>query len=311
MDFGVIIVSYGNESKLKESISSFESQTKQPLYIQIVDNNSSSSSFLKKWLNESGKYVKYVFEPKHEYGPGAGFSHGLRLALENKEKQADYFVFADENSKVNQDFLEKIESNDVAMKEKGIDVVAFVPSVYLKDDLYLPSHRIVEKSFFKVKESNVNKKIYLRKDFPIAETIFQGLAIKREAALKCGIPNRDFYYGYIDYEYSLRLSELGFIICLTGNELNLDADMPSDRVSNLTYYIIRNRLLTIKKHFSKSAFKSAKVGVYFKYLSLFGKAKYHLFRNKKDVGMIKQAVYDAEDDKEEMNKSYPIGKENL
>jgi GT2 family glycosyltransferase len=307
MEFGTVMVSYGDEGKLAKALASLENQNKKPKYIQVIDNNSASAKFLSKWTKEAKDIKHLLYEPKNPYGPGSGFAHGLRLALEDKTDKPDFIVFFDENCLVGPDYLKKTEENYLSRKENNKDIIAFVPAVYSDDELDLGRHFRIEKSLFGVHEEKIGLNHYKSKDFPVGETFFQGMALLREKALLLPLPERDFYLKYIDLEYSLRLSENGYVVCLTDLELNLsESQEDEDSVSYATYYLIRNRLITYKRHFGKHAFSVLRFHYYCKYLSPWGKLKYHLDKKHhlKKQEMIRQAIYDAEDDKVGLNKAY-------
>ena len=199
---GCVIVTYNRLQLLREVVAAVLSQTRQPDFVVIVDNNSSDGT--QAWLLDLASYYRHVrlMFLDRNYGGAGGFHYGIRQAY---EQGADWIWTLDDDSIPNHDaleqlmaFLNKASSGDspkigfLASEVNWIDGNRHRMNVPGAPGDWSSGHPRISGST------------------KVCATTFVSMLLGRSAVSQVGYPIKEFFLWFDDVEYSLRICDSGF-----------------------------------------------------------------------------------------------------
>ncbi|WP_166445733.1 glycosyltransferase [Enterocloster lavalensis] len=298
-EIGVVIVTYNRLEKLKKAIHSYECQIIQPIYILVINNacTDGSSEYLKKWKDtpESLGYKtgirRYTITMPSNVGGSGGFYQGLCTA---GNLDAKWIFISDDDAYPNSDVFYIF--NQFITDYKG-QFAALCTSVICNEQIDTwHRRRMIRKMGFYV-EHKISSDEYRGPFFKVDLYSFVGSLICIDTLRAAGLPLKDYFISYDDSEHSLRLRKLGDILCIPAAITIHDTNAPTVAFSWKTYYTVRNKLLTYKKHFPVYNFSLLCV--------------YYLIRaikkEKRERNMVVSAVIDAITEKTGIHPVYQPG----
>ena len=252
MELGVVIVTFNRLEKLKKALKAYETQTRRPERILVVDNCSTdgTDAYLQKWLNDKEQgnknpVRKTILRLHQNIGGSGGFYCGLRRAV---ELGMEWIFLADDDAYPQPDCLEKLLR--CAEAEEHADAAAFCSSVLVKENIDTWHRRRLFKRYGIVREERIPEEEYRKESFPLELFSYVGVLLSRDAILKAGYPEKAFFISYDDSEHSLRIAKQGRILCIPAARVEHDTeDNFEDVISWKRYYNIRNKLYSYRRHF--------------------------------------------------------------
>lgn len=244
---GAVVVTYNRLKCLKQALNSFNNQVSPPDYVLVVDNASTDGTgdYLDAWSKEScGSYRRYVLHEPVNCGGSGGFADGLEKAV---GYGADWIWLSDDDAYLEPDAFEKAFSFINELDDT--EVVAICSSVINNGAIDTAHRRMTTVRGLRVRELQISSRAY-EEPFDLNTFSFVGAIIRSNAIRAAGLPLRDYFIWYDDTEYSLRLSELGRIVCVPSIKVTHDVSKTEDAFGWKGYYGQRNCLDMIKRHFS-------------------------------------------------------------
>lgn len=252
---GVVLVTYNRLEKLKIALRSYAAQTRQPDYIIVIDNCSTdgTAEFLRAWRETESEgaesesteagFRRIVRRLPENTGGSGGFYEGLRLA---QQMEAEWIFVADDDAYPEPDALQMLGEYADSCSAAALCTEVLVGG---KTDTW--HRRRLTKRHGILYEALISAEEYgSRKAFSLDIFSYVGSMIRKEALLKAGLPNPDFFIGYDDSEHSIRLRKTGRILCVPAAKVIHDSpDAEGDVWNWKKYYIIRNKLYSVRKHF--------------------------------------------------------------
>lgn len=248
---GVVIVAFNRVECLKKALEAFEVQTVSPAYIFIVDNASTdgTGAYLDEWAADvESACPRYVMHEDENKGGSGGFHDGLQRAL---ELDADWIWLSDDDAYPEPECIE-VAGKWIAEHDTS-DVSAICGSVINRGHVDTGHRRIIEVRNMRVRENQVPPEAY-EGEFEINALSFVGAIIRRDAAQAVGLPFEEYFIWYDDTEYSLRLSEVGRVVCVPSMRVNHDASKSDDYLTWKGYYGQRNLLDMIQRHYARPVY---------------------------------------------------------
>lgn len=248
MKIAVVIVTFNRIKDLQITLNRYDTLTKKPDYIIIIDNASTDGTkdYLSSWIEINSSYVKMVHTCEENIGGAGGFSEGAKIA---SELDCDFVFFSDDDALPEVDVLEKLERFYVDHANENI--AALCTSVQYNGKIQRLHRWRIERKFFKIIHYYPDEREYEKESFPVDVFTFVGSLIKTSVIKSIGFPRAEYFIYNDDYEYSLRVGEIGKIVCIPGARMNHGSD-DFNHVNWKTYYGTRNELDLYKRHYSKA-----------------------------------------------------------
>lgn len=300
MKIASVIVTYNRKECLTKLIDVYDRLKFKPDTIIIVNNNSTDGTYdmLKSWEIKNTCYDKYVLNLDKNIGGSGGFFEGIKKAL---EIGAEWIYLSDDDAYPDNEIFNIFR---MYINNNNMEKIASLCSSVIKNGAIDLGHRkrIVKGRFF-IKEVKIKEEEYYQDTFYIDLFTYVGTLINSDFINLCGLPEKDYFIYYDDTEHSIRLSKKGEILCIPSAKVNHDISEIVDnaKLSWKTYYGIRNKLITIKKHYGMKYFLIEyilrKIQVYLKFIS----------GNIEDSKLRNQSLKDAKIDKLGIHDKYKPG----
>lgn len=308
MKLSVVLVTYNRLEKLKKTLNLYMNQTisnKGEKYRLIIVNNCSTdgtTEYLKDWeVNVETPFEKVIIHSDKNLGGAGGFYLGEKKAL---ELGSEWVFVADDDAYPSDDMIEKFFDYIANHDCKNLSTICAV--VHEMDGSVAQYHRNFFKTKgFKYKQFQFPIENLKKESFEIDLLSYVGSFIKAEALNKVGLIESKYFIYFDDSEHSLRLKKFGKIICVPGIDITHEGviarnDSNAGKITTWReYYILRNELNMIKRHYKLVAcycFAS-----YFRRLYLTRKEKGERRR------MMRTAFWDAYFNRLGMHKVYKQG----
>lgn len=209
IDFGAmsdvcaLVVTRNRKELLIESLEAVLAQTEPVASIVVFDNASTDGTHER--LETSGLLqsprLRYVRSEVNTGGAG-GYAELLRIG---SEAGANWLWLMDDDAEPRQDALERLLASPVA-QDPG--TAALCPAVVHPDGSIDPLHRCRLRHFV----TPLPTSAYVSGTYPNVDCAsFVGLLVRADAVRAAGLPRREFFLGYDDAEYSLRLRRSGSV----------------------------------------------------------------------------------------------------
>jgi len=197
-----VVVSWNGRTILPGLLESLLKQTQPLSEIVVVDNASTDGTV--GLLKEQYPSVKVIRLESNE-GVSGGYSAGLEYAL---ARNYDWIWTLDQDSRPLPDTVEKLLSAYESFRERDrlgiIAPLAIDAATGIPDPLFLWRGGQI-----RAPEASVGEGLTL-----VDMVISSGSLIRREAILKAGLPRKDLFMDFVDYEHCLRLRRNGFLIAV-------------------------------------------------------------------------------------------------
>lgn len=303
MKICVVITTFNRLDKLKIALSKYEEQTESPKYIIVVNNNSNDGTkeYLETWQKEKSKIKKEVINLDKNTGGSGGFYTGLKESL---KLDADWVWVSDDDAFPKNDCFEI--ANKYIKNTNSEDISALCGTIVNRGKIDLMHRRRVKKGLCIIKQFTVKKHEYKKESFELDMFSYVGTLINKEKMEQVGLTNKDYFIYFDDSEHSYRLSLVGKIICIPKMVINHDGPVStlSNGVNWKYFYLIRNTLDFVKKHFSSRYYNN-----YCKYIKLKNYIITTVFYKNKKEGykLINSAIEASKQDKLGLNDKYKPG----
>ncbi len=198
-----LVVTRNRRELLGECLTALLSQTHALSELVVLDNASTDGTA--EWLGAAeimqSPIVRFARNEVNSGGAG-GYADGLRLCLESS---ADWIWLMDDDAEPRPDALERLLNAPPAL---GTRAAALCTGVVHPDGRIDPLHRCRMGRFITpLPTSAYGPGSYA----PVDCASFVGLLIRGSVARALAPPRREFFLGYDDAEYSLRIREHGEI----------------------------------------------------------------------------------------------------
>lgn len=302
MKIAVVLVTYNRISDLKKALKKYEEQLVLPQYVLVVNNASTDGTkeFLDEWFSEEAGFEKVlIHNPKNEGGSG-GFYLGLKKAA---TLDCDYVSLADDDAFADTSMIKSVQDYYYNAENKD-EIAAMCTSVINHGKVDCMHRRSVEKRLLNVKCSWIPENEYKKDFFEVDELSFVGAIIKKDVIKKIGLPCKEYFIYFDDTEYSTRLRKQGKIICIPKSIMYHDSVIDG-RVTWKNYYVERNSLDYIKKHYPVRYYYSLVIFEYLKKCTIL--AKIYKNRTKAQRIMFKTAIKDSLNNRIDVSSIYKPG----
>lgn len=251
---GVVMVTFNRLNYLKESLKCYEDQKVKPIYIIVVNNNSSDGTreFLEEWEKTDALYEKIVINLDENIGGSGGFNIAINKAL---ELEADWVWIADDDAFPQIDCfyeLQKFADSDVVKQE---NIVSICSRNMNAENIDITHRWRLGNNILGKRNYPVPITEYKKDYFFIDIYSFVGAAVKKDVLKIVGAPRRDFFIYGDDFEHAVRVRMHGKIVCVPNIIVQHQNNNSSlTQVSWRDYYDTRNVLWIYKTHFGMYPF---------------------------------------------------------
>ena len=249
-----VVVTFNRLEKLKKAIYAYEKQSMPFDTLVIVDNHSTDGTeqYLEEWGKTNSKlFNKHVIHLQENRGGSGGFYEGERYAM---TLNPDWIFVADDDAYPEEKMIEKFVSyinfhNTDHVSALCASVVDANGNISLD---HRSRHHIYRSGYFGI--IPVSKEEYQKESFELTMFSYVGTLMNVKALRKVGLVNPNFFIYFDDSEHSLRLKDVGMIICLPNigvlHDSGADTDFRNAKliVSWRDYYLIRNQIYMYRKH---------------------------------------------------------------
>lgn len=246
-EIGIVLVTFNRKNDLQKALKFYEEQSISPKYIVVVDNNSSdgTNEILKEWVENKTNFAKHLISLDENIGGSGGFYTGLKYAM---KLEADWIWVSDDDAFPEYDALEK--STKFIKNQSNINEISAVCGAVINNgEIDLNHRRRLKRNFFTIEQVPVEKANYNKEYFDLELFSYVGSIINRKKIQEVGLPEKDYFIYYDDTEHSLRLSNVGRIVCVPEIKIHHNVPIEENNINWKSYYSIRNKLSFIKKHF--------------------------------------------------------------
>lgn len=251
-NIGVVLVTYNRLEKLKQALEKFDNQTMLPNYILVVNNASSdgTTDYLHEWEKIPAQYRKIVVDSGLNVGGAGGFYTGLLFAC---KQNADWIWVSDDDAFPDERAISE-SAKFISQYDKIDGVSAICGQVINYGETDLEHRRLGKCGMLSYEECAIEKEKYQKKYFDVDLTSFVGTIINVNMIKKIGLPREDFFIYYDDTEYSMRLKEIGRILCVPSIKIYHDV-VDNPNVYWKIYYGTRNQVQTFRMHLPRRYYK--------------------------------------------------------
>lgn len=294
MAIGVVIVTFNRIDKLRKALDCYTSQTKKPDYVVVVNNASTDNTldFLKEWKSKEENYSKYVLNLPNNVGGSGGFYTGLKFAQDLK---SNWIWVADDDAFPEKNAIEEAEKN------LNLNYSAICGEVLNNGKIDLEHRKNYKLGRFRIISEPIPEEEYQKDNFEISIFSYVGTVINKEKLNKVGLPRKEYFIWYDDTEHSLRLHNVGKIVCVPSIKIHHDTGIANNQLTWKRYYGIRNQADMIKRHFPQRYYKN------FCYISLLKGIVHNILGHHTKYVMSKAAIRDVKNNRFGLNEIYKPG----
>lgn len=243
-----VTVAYNGASVLRQHLASLRGQSRALDEIIVVDNASTDETL--HLLATEYPEVTVLHQPTNG-GVGGGLAAGLAYAA--LQKQYDWVWIFDQDSVPSPDALERLLGGLQHLHEAKDRTAILAPvCVNPETGMRYPALAWRGARFVTIPASAAEPVTF------VDMVISSGSLVRQEAIEECGLPRKDFFIDFVDYEHCLRLRRHGFEIAVvndsmlehaigtpaTFNILGRDISW-ADHAPWREYYMARNEIFTI------------------------------------------------------------------
>lgn len=230
----ILIITYGREKELFETLNCLNKYKKDDLEVLILDNNETNilEEKIKEIFTENKNIVLKYFNDGKNYGVALGRNYLIEKA------KGEILITLDDDIEIEENinsFLEKVE--EYFNNNKNIGCLAFnIINFYSRQHL---RHEI----------PHGNKKLNFEENLYTYYFIGAGHAIKKEVYEKAGLYPDDLgKYGGEERDLSFRILEQGYDILYTADLKIYHKVSQNGRLKEETYNRYRNQLVVLNRY---------------------------------------------------------------
>lgn len=237
-DIIVVVVTYNRPKLLKKVVDAVKLQTILPSKVVVIDNNSDqplSPWFQKQPLLEIHRLSKNI-------GGAGGFSKGIKIASSYNYK---WIWLLDDDAIPDVDALENL----LIAAQRNNNVGAICSTIFeggIKAEYHhgFFCNLTGKRTFLK------NDPICKAKEVSIDTGSFASMLLSVSVVTKIGLPHEDYFLGYDDTEYCLRIKKFGFSVLLSNSSLvhHLGTPLNTQPFGRKHYYHIRNHAFMLNEY---------------------------------------------------------------
>lgn len=254
MGIGVVIVTYNRLEKLKISLRCFAQQSILPAYVLVINNASTDATgdFLQVWSQQDEGFKKYIVTTTYNTGGSGGFYTGLELA---EKMSAEWIWLSDDDAFPEQNAL--AEASQFLENYAGNldELAAICGQVINKGKIDLAHRKNMRRKGLNIVEEFLPETEYQKPFFELNCFSYVGAIIHKEKLAEVGLTNKDYFLWWDDTEHSLRLSEVGKILCVPSIKIHHDVTNGTGEFTWKTYYGFRNMADLYRRHFPRICYK--------------------------------------------------------
>lgn len=237
-----VIVTYNRKQLLSKALQSINNQTLIPDNVIVVDNASTDNteSFIKEKFNFDNKHWFYI-RSTNNLGGSAGFALGIAKAM---DIGSQWISISDDDAIFNVNYFSALKT---AMEEYPEQKI-FSGSVVLPGGSHDIMHRERITNSKTLSVNTVPEEEYQR-NFYYDIFSFVGVLLERSIVEKIGLPEKDYFIRFDDFEYAVRAWKISQT--LNVSDAVIDHETTYTTVSILPwkeYYVMRNRILSLEKY---------------------------------------------------------------
>lgn len=254
----IVIVTYNRLEKLKKTLSCYSKQTDSFRELIVVDNCSTDGTqeFLDDWKNRKESFLKFVLHMDTNIGGSGGFYEGEKFALSLKP---DWIYVADDDAYATENMIAVFK--EFLKKNSNEDYSAISGTVVNVDGSISLDHRsnVLFKDGYKFEKIHSTEEQYKLEKFEIDCFSYVCTFLNAKKMQKVGLCNPNYFIYFDDTEHSLRLREVGKIVCVPSIKIIHDGGgiiaIKDDNVLTTwrDYYSVRNQMNMLVKRNKKSA----------------------------------------------------------
>lgn len=259
MKICVVIVTFNKLECLKKALISYEEQSKLPQCVIVVNNNSTDGTkdYLEKWTLRNCPFQKIVINLPQNTGGAGGFNYGMEKAL---TLECDWIWVSDDDAYLEKNTLKNIlefEQNNPQLTRNAVALCSKVINYNKKIGL---GHRTRKGNILGVTcfSRTVPIEEYEKEYFSFDYLSYVGSMIRKSGLQSQGLPNKDLFIYFDDFEHSIRLRRSGMFLCIPSSCVIHEGESDGMKGNKGTtwrdYYATRNVLLSLKWHYGMIAF---------------------------------------------------------
>ncbi len=240
-----VVVTFNRKELLIEAVQSLLNQTESPQRVIVIDNCSTDGTpeLFKQTFDQESKVdgrLKYVRLPEN-VGGSAGFYRGLEEA---KKEQAEWISLSDDDAIFAKDYFALL--NRAAMDHP--DQRVLTGTVRLASGPIDSPHRERLTSTATLSVKPVADAEYTH-DFNCDIFSFCGVVLKRSLIDQIGMPEKDYFIRFDDFEYAVRARKYGTFLNVSKALITHKTTDEGHTISPWKeYYVTRNRVAMLRKH---------------------------------------------------------------
>jgi GT2 family glycosyltransferase len=198
-----LVLTRDRRTMLSECLAALAAQTHPVSEVVVFDNSSrdGTAEWLRAVAAEHEPPLRVV-RSEHNLGGAGGYAELLRVG---EQTESDWLWLMDDDAEPQLDTLERLLASPVA-RDRG--TAALCSAVVHRDGTVDPLHRCRLRRFILPLPSSAYAP---GQTAEVDCASFVGLLVRTEAARGAGLPRAEFFIGYDDAEYSLRLRRQGNI----------------------------------------------------------------------------------------------------
>ena len=255
MNICVVLVTYNRKEELVKTLEAYERQAYLPHTILVVDNHSTDGTgdMLRSWQSADGATVRRVLSLPENVGGSGGFYEGMRMAL---ELGSEWIYVSDDDAVPDREALSAMAEYVDSHADEMDGIAALCGVIRSGDDYAYDDRCVIAKWKLGGKTIKSAPKVnYMLRSFDIDCLSYVGSCIKADAIRQVGLPLKEFFIYFDDFEHSLRLRRAGRIVCLTDSVMYHKCNSTYSREANWRdYYATRNVLYAYLKYFGKLSY---------------------------------------------------------
>lgn len=265
-NYAAVVVTFNRKKLLLESIINLMEQTILPKAIVIVDNASTDGT--QKYLEDNNvlksNVVHYVRMDENGGGSG-GFYEGIKYVA-NLNGNIDWIALSDDDAMYDLKYFENIMK--ATHEKKYENVQFFAGSVRDINGNIALGHRKYINDTIKFGSQNVPSEKY-KENFYADFASFVGATISLDIVRKIGLPKKNYFIWFDDFEYNIRIHKLTKLVIIPDAIVIHKSETGSQSVVEhkynwKEYYGVRNRIWMVQEHSTKKW-----LGVPYIWLNLF------------------------------------------
>ena len=279
-----VTVTFNGAAVLRQHLQALRNQSRPLDEIVIVDNASNDET--RELVSAEFPEIRILCLPEN-VGVGGGLAAALAYAA--LEKEHDWVWIFDQDSVPSPESLERLLAGLHHLREAAQRTAILAPVCAHPDtQMSYPGLSWQGSRFLPAKLSVTDPVTF------VDMVISSGSLVRREAIEQAGLPRKDFFMDFVDYEHCLRLRRHGFHIAVV-HDSTIDHAIGSpstfeflgkrkswsDHAPWREYYITRNEIFTIWRYYPKFAtkvFVLRRIAQHALGILLFGKQKRQCFR---------------------------------